>query len=96
LALIAMALLAVVGAPVVEELFYRGLLQHSLEARYNKVAVLVGVALIFAVIHFRPVEYPGLFAFGLVLGACLMVTGRLGMSLATHLGFNAAAVVVVL
>ena len=42
----------------------------------------------FAVIHFRPVEYPGLFAFGLVAGACLLVTGRLGMSIATHVAFN--------
>ena len=29
-------------------------------------------------IHFRPVEYPGLFVFGLVVGACLLVTRRLG------------------
>ena len=42
----------------------------------------------FAVIHFRPVEYPGLFVFGLVAGACLLVTDRLGMSMATHVAFN--------
>ena len=35
-----------------------------------------------------PVEYPGLFVFGLVAGACLLVTGRLGMPIATHVAFN--------
>ena len=58
----------VIGAPVVEELFYRGLLQRSLAARFNEGAVLVAVAAIFATVHFRPVEFPGLFVFGLVLG----------------------------
>jgi membrane protease YdiL (CAAX protease family) len=94
--LVVMILLVVVGAPLAEELFYRGLLQHSLASRYHRIVVLVGVALVFALIHFRPVEYPGLFAFGLVLGACLMVTGRLGMSIAAHVGFNMSALLVVL
>ena len=47
-----------------------------------------GTAAWFAIIHFRPVEYPGLFAFALVTGACMMLTDRLGMSWATHIAFN--------
>ncbi len=43
-----LTLVVVIGAPVVEELFYRGLLQRSLAARFNEVAVVVGVAAIFA------------------------------------------------
>ena len=39
--------IVVIGAPVVEELFYRGLLQRSLAARFNEGAVLVAVAAIF-------------------------------------------------
>jgi uncharacterized protein len=58
----------VIGAPVVEELFYRGLLQRSLADRFNEGAVLVAVAAVFAAVHFRPVEFPGLFVFGLLLG----------------------------
>jgi membrane protease YdiL (CAAX protease family) len=88
--------LVIVGAPVVEELFYRGLLQGSLAARFNDGVVLVAVAAVFALIHFRPVEYPGLFAFGLVLGACALWTGRLGMPIAAHVGFNATGIVLVL
>ena len=91
-----LVVLVVAGAPLVEELFYRGLLQGSLAARYHPVVVLVGVAVVFALIHFRPVEYPGLFAFGLVLGLCALRTGRLGMPIAAHVGFNAAGLAVVL
>ena len=76
------------GAPVVEELFYRGLLQRSLLARYNDGLVVVGVAMLFALVHFRVVEYPGLFVFALILGFCAMRTGRLGMAITTHIGFN--------
>ena len=83
-----LVLLVGFGAPIVEELFYRGLLQRSLLARYSDGLVVVGVALLFALVHFRVVEYPGLFVFGLILGFCAMRTGRLGMSICAHVGFN--------
>ncbi len=81
-------LMVVIGAPLVEELFYRGLLQRPLAARFDDGVVLVGVAAVFALVHFRPVEYPGLFVFGLVLGLVALRTGRLGMAITTHVGFN--------
>ncbi len=88
--------LVVFGAPIVEELFYRGLLQRSLLARFNDVFVVVGVAALFALIHFRPIEYPGLFVFGLIVGAAAMLTGRLGMSIMAHIGFNLTGLLLVL
>ncbi len=87
-AMVLLVLMVCVGAPVVEELVYRGLLQRSFAARFSHVLAWLAASAWFAVIHFRPVEYPGLFAFGLVAGACLLVTGRLGMSIATHVAFN--------
>ena len=86
----------VIGAPVVEELFYRGLLQRSLAARFNEGAVLVAVAAIFAAIHFRPVEFPGLFVFGLLLGWVALRTGRLGPAITIHIGFNLTGLLLVL
>jgi len=88
-----LVLVVVVGAPVVEELFYRGLLQRSLTTQFNDTLVVVGVAAVFALVHFRPVEYPGLFAFGLILGACALRTGRLGMPILAHVAFNATGLV---
>ena len=79
-----------VGAPIVEELVYRGLLQRSfVGARSARCRRCWRGAAWFAIIHFRPVEYPGLFVAGLVFGMCAITTGRLGMSIVTHVAFNA-------
>ncbi|MEO1056652.1 MAG: CPBP family intramembrane glutamic endopeptidase [Actinomycetota bacterium] len=95
-ALVVLFLLVVVGAPLVEELFYRGLLQGPLAARFNDAVVVVGVAAVFALVHVRPVEFPGLFVFGLILGVCALYTGRLGMAITAHIGFNATGLLMVL
>jgi len=86
----------VIGAPLAEELFYRGLLQRSLAARFNEGAVLVAVAAIFAAVHFRPIEFPGLFVFGLILGWAALRTNRLGMAITIHVGFNLTGMLLVL
>jgi membrane protease YdiL (CAAX protease family) len=91
-----LVLVVAVGAPIIEELFYRGLLQRSLLARFSDGLVIVGVAAMFALVHFRPVEFPGLFAFGLVLGVAAARTGRLGMPIMIHIGFNASALALVI
>lgn len=92
--------LVAVGAPIVEELFFRGMLQRPLldAARVDKHrwVVVVGVAAIFAAIHFRPVEFPGLFAIGFVFGVCAWRTGRLGMAILAHGAFNATGLLSVM
>ena len=88
----------VIGAPLVEELVYRGLLQGAFGRRLKQWRgwlALVLVAALFALVHFQPVEYPGLFLIGLVLGACALLTGRLGMGILAHAAFNASALVLV-
>lgn len=91
--MIGLVLMVVVGAPLVEELVYRGLLQGSMARRMSGWLAVVAVAAWFALIHFRPVEYPGLFAFGLVLGAAALLTRRLGMGVLAHCAFNATALI---
>ena len=75
-------------APVVEEIVYRGMLQGAFAARIDTKLAVVAAALWFTVIHFRPVEYPGLFVFALVVGAGFAMTGRLGLPIVTHVAFN--------
>ena len=86
----------VIGAPIVEELFYRGLLQRSLADRFNEGAVLVFVAAVFAAVHFRPIEFPGLFVFGLILGWAALRYRRLGPAITIHVGFNLTGLLLVL
>ena len=54
--------------------------------------MVVVVAALFALVHFRPVEFPGLFAIGIVFGVAALRTGRLGMPIAVHAGFNAVGI----
>jgi membrane protease YdiL (CAAX protease family) len=43
----------------------------------------------------QPVEFPGLFAFALVLGWARYSTARIGMSIVTHMAFNATGLALV-
>lgn len=90
---VVLALIVVVGAPVVEELFYRGLFLRSLEKRAMApwAAVLVSAA-VFAGMHFEYLQFAGLFLFGIVLATMVMRTGRLGPAIWAHAAFNGVTV----
>lgn len=89
------AVLVGLAAPVIEELFFRGLLLRSLSKRgHQRLVAVVGSAAIFAALHFQTLQFAGLFVFGLVLATLAVVTGRLGPSIFAHVGFNATTVVV--
>jgi uncharacterized protein len=88
--------LVVVGAPIIEELFFRGLLLRSIEARWTDTLALIGSAVFFGAIHFELLQFPALVLFGLVAGYCAQRTGRLGMSVFAHAGFNATTVLILL
>jgi membrane protease YdiL (CAAX protease family) len=93
-------LLLAVGAPIVEELFFRGLLLRSLRTAIGgwrpHLAVAFSVvisALCFALAHFEPVQFLGLACFGVVLALMAWRWDRLGPSIAAHAAFNASAVI---
>lgn len=93
---VVLALVVVGGAPLVEELAYRGLLQRSMAGLVGPWPALVLTALWFALIHFSPIEIPGLLLAGLVFGGCVVVTKRIGTSIVTHAAFNAAGLLLAL
>lgn len=84
----------VVGAPLVEELFFRGLLQRALARRFGARWAVAGSALAFGLTHYQPVQLLGLVAFGVVLGLMAVRTGRLGPGVVAHAAFNATTVVI--
>ncbi len=88
-----LVLITVIGAPLVEELFFRGFVQRAAVARLGRVVGIAGTAVLFGLTHFQLLQLPALVAFGLVLGLLADRTGRLGPSIATHVGFNATTVV---
>ena len=83
--LIALAVLVVVGAPVAEELTFRGLLWSGLAKRRAAAWVCVLVtAAAFAAIHFEPKRVLVLFTIGVVLGLVRLYSGSVGASIIAH------------
>ena len=84
-------ILLAAGAPLVEELFFRGLLLRGLLARLPGIPSVLVSAVLFAVAHFELLQFAGLAAFGAVLGLLSWRSGRLGPGVVAHATFNAAA-----
>lgn len=82
-----------VGAPIVEELFFRGLLLRSLARWLGPIGGVIGSALVFGLAHFELLQLPALILFGLILGVLAQRSGRLGPGIVAHAAFNAVTVV---
>lgn len=83
----------VVGAPIVEEVVFRGLLQGALLRRLRPVAAVALSSLLFGLAHWQNLETPGLIAIGAVFGTLAYRTKRLGASVVCHMTFNLLAVI---
>lgn len=90
---IILSIVVVVGAPIVEELFFRGLVLRSLQRRFGDTWAVIGSALVFGIAHFELLQLPALVALGIVLGIMAVSTKRLGPSIFTHAGFNLVTMV---
>lgn len=99
-----LALAVGVGAPLVEELFYRGLVARALERRFDHVfgsantrtTLVLSVmlsALWFGAIHGQPLQFPVLFLVGAVCAVLVLRVRRLGPAIFVHVGFNLTTVI---
>jgi membrane protease YdiL (CAAX protease family) len=89
-----LAVLLVVGAPLVEEIFYRGLLLRSLKRYVPAWPAIILCGAIFGAAHFDLVTLPGLALFGVLLAWLAHRSGRLGPNIVAHAAFNAATVAI--
>ena len=94
------ALLTVVVVPVVEELFFRGLVQRALVRVFRRAGHVVGPVLavvstgvVFGLAHFELLELLGLATFGVVLAVMAYRFRRLGPCILAHATFNLVAIV---
>ncbi|MDA8047526.1 MAG: CPBP family intramembrane metalloprotease [Actinomycetota bacterium] len=92
LSVVVLLLFLAVGAPLVEELFFRGLLLQSLSRWANPVVGVVGSGVLFGLAHFEKLQFLGLALFGVVLAAMARRLRRLGPGIAAHMSFNTVAV----
>lgn len=83
------ALFVAVGAPIVEELCFRGLTLCSLAKRgYAPVITVVASALIFSLFHLEPMRIAMLFGIGVILAIARLHTGSLTTSIVAHMVVN--------
>jgi len=100
---VTLAAVAVVAAPVVEELFFRGLLLSALRSRVSAVPAVAIQAVVFGAYHAAPVYGWGnvglvvvLSVVGAVFGATAQLTRRLGAGMVAHALLNGVVFVVLL
>lgn len=97
LTLIGFGLMLMVGAPIAEELAFRGLLFAGLMKRGVRPGLTVVITtLAFALFHFEPVRLGVLIAIGLVLGVARARSGSLGVSIVAHAVNNAPGAIFVM
>jgi hypothetical protein len=85
-----------VCAPIIEEIFFRGLVLRSMENRWGSLVAVIGSGLLFGAIHLQPADLPPLAIVGIVLAWITVKTGRLGPAIWAHVFFNGTAAVVLL
>ncbi len=88
--------LVVVGAPLAEELFFRGLALRAIENRAGPVVAVVGSTILFTLPHFigsglagTLVLFASIGSVGAVLGTVTVKVGRLWPAIIAHMAFNA-------
>ncbi|HEX4868758.1 MAG TPA: CPBP family intramembrane glutamic endopeptidase [Acidimicrobiales bacterium] len=97
LGVVLLVLIVGVGAPIVEEIFYRGLFQRALLKRGLSPAVAIGIsAVVFGASHFQLLQLPALVLFGVAAGILAHRSGRLGPAIAAHVAFNMVTVIALL
>lgn len=97
------ALAAVIGAPIVEELFFRGLVLHGLRSRLPAWAAVAIQAVLFGAYHVIPSYGTAniglvivLTGYGAAFGAWAVHTGRLGPTIVGHALTNSLALIALL
>lgn len=94
LGVVLLVLIVGIGAPIVEEIFYRGLFQRALLKRGLRPAAAIGVsAMVFGASHGELLQLPALVLFGVVAGVLAYRSDRLGPAIAAHVTFNMVTVV---
>ncbi len=83
----------VVGAPIFEELFFRGLTLRAIERKWGAAAGVLVSSAVFGAVHLQPLQFPALMAFGIIAAVLVRRYKRLGPAIWAHVGFNLVAVI---
>jgi hypothetical protein len=74
----------VIMAPVIEEMIFRGVIMHGLMRNNSKFTAVFVSALLFALFHLNPWQFPATFILGLVLGILMLRTRNIYLCILGH------------
>lgn len=94
--LLAVIFLVVIGAPLTEEVLFRGLILKALDKALGHYVAIIGSTILFTLPHIQggatwqetAVLFSGIFMIGLVLAIAVHRQGRLGPAIIAHFLFN--------
>jgi membrane protease YdiL (CAAX protease family) len=89
---LAITVIAVALAPVMEEFFFRGLIQRTLERRYGPHSGILAAAVLFAALHFLPWVLPLHLFLGVAFGYAVRYTRSIWAGVVLHAANNSLAV----
>jgi membrane protease YdiL (CAAX protease family) len=96
LKLSAVLLVSAVGAPLLEELFFRGFILRVLMEKIPFWTANIGTSLLFAALHFNLPSLVPIFVLSLIMGHLLRRTGDVRCSVFMHMGFNVYSILFIL
>ena len=90
-----------VGAPVLEEILFRGQLQGAIQNKFGSnpkapIYAIVITSAVFSLIHFQPLAIPPLFLAGVVFGWMRWKSGTLVLPILAHVLMNTASLTILL
>ena len=75
-------------APIVEEMIFRGIIMHGLMRNYSPFTSVFVSALMFALFHLNPWQFPATFILGLLLGILMYRTRNIILCILGHASNN--------
>lgn len=82
-----------VVAPVIEELIFRGLILQGFRRNYNGFVAVFMSALLFALFHLNPWQFPATFILGMLLGWIVLKTNSILLAILGHAINNALVLI---
>jgi len=101
--IVSLVITAVIAAPVVEEMVFRGVVLRGLRSRLPVILAILAQGVLFGAAHFDPVRGSGniglvmvLSGVGIAFGGAAVLLRRIGPTIVAHAIFNAAVLIIVL
>jgi membrane protease YdiL (CAAX protease family) len=83
----------VIMAPIIEEMIFRGVIMHGLMRNYSNFTAVFVSALMFALFHLNPWQFPATFSLGILLGILMLRTRNIYLCIIGHAINNGLALI---